>query len=101
MVGYICDFIELKNLLFELKKGFIGKFLVDVDNGFIFYYVVSDVKKKIVVDLKWVLKDVDEFYLVMDEDCEGEVIVWYLFEVLKLKVFVKWMVFYEIMKEVI
>ncbi len=45
-VGHIRDLVEPKNLPAELKKGSLGKFSVDVDNGFEPYYVVSDAKKK-------------------------------------------------------
>ena len=44
-VGHIRDLIEPKNLPPELKKGSLGKFSVDVDNGFEPYYVVSEQKK--------------------------------------------------------
>ena len=50
-VGHIRDLIEPKNLPAELKKGSMGKFSVDVENGFEPYYVVSDQKKKTVSDL--------------------------------------------------
>jgi DNA topoisomerase-1 len=100
-VGHIRDLIEPKNLPPELKKGSIGKFSIDVDNGFAPYYVVSDAKKKTVADLKRALKDADELYLATDEDREGEAIAWHLLEVLKPKVPVKRMVFHEITKEAI
>ncbi|MEP6482776.1 MAG: type I DNA topoisomerase, partial [Rhodoglobus sp.] len=100
-VGHIRDLIEPKNLPPELKKGSLGKFSVDVDNGFAPYYVVSDAKKKTVADLKRALKDADELYLATDEDREGEAIAWHLLEVLKPKVPVKRMVFHEITKEAI
>ncbi|MFC5503508.1 type I DNA topoisomerase [Lysinimonas soli] len=100
-VGHIRDLIEPKNLPPELKTGSIGKFSVDVDNGFTPYYVVSDAKKKTVADLKRALKDADELYLATDEDREGEAIAWHLLEVLKPKVPVKRMVFHEITKEAI
>jgi DNA topoisomerase-1 len=100
-VGHIRDLIEPKNLPPELKKGSIGKFSIDVDNGFTPYYVVSDAKKKTVADLKRALKDADELYLATDEDREGEAIAWHLLEVLKPKVPVKRMVFHEITKEAI
>ena len=51
-VGHIRDLIEPKNLPPQLKKGSLGKFSVDVENGFEPYYVVSDAKKKTVADLK-------------------------------------------------
>ena len=100
-VGHIRDLIEPKNLPPELKKGSMGKFSVDVDNGFEPYYVVSDQKKKTVADLKRALKDADELFLATDEDREGEAIAWHLLEVLKPKVPVKRMVFHEITKDAI
>ena len=100
-VGHIRDLIEPKNLPPELKKGSLGKFSVDVENGFEPYYVVSDAKKKTVADLKRALKDADELFLATDEDREGEAIAWHLLQVLNPKVPVKRMVFHEITKEAI
>jgi len=100
-VGHIRDLVEPKNLPAELKKGSLGKFSVDVDNGFEPYYVVSDAKKKTVSELKRALKDADELFLATDEDREGEAIAWHLLQVLKPKVPVKRMVFHEITKEAI
>lgn len=100
-VGHIRDLIEPKNLPAELKKGTLGKFSVDVENGFEPYYVVSDAKKKTVSDLKKALANADELYLATDEDREGEAIAWHLLQVLKPKVPVKRMVFHEITKDAI
>ena len=100
-VGHIRDLVEPKNLPPELKKGSLGKFSVDVDNGFEPYYVVSDAKKKTVADLKRALKNADELYLATDEDREGEAIAWHLLQVLKPTVPVKRMVFHEITQEAI
>ncbi|HEY0259221.1 MAG TPA: type I DNA topoisomerase [Lacisediminihabitans sp.] len=100
-VGHIRDLIEPKNLPPELKKGSLGKFSIDVENGFLPYYVVSDQKKKTVAELKRALKGADELYLATDEDREGEAIAWHLLEELKPKVPVKRMVFHEITKEAI
>ncbi|AJM78085.1 type I DNA topoisomerase [Rathayibacter toxicus] len=100
-IGHIRDLIEPKNLPPELKKGPLGKFSVDVDNGFEPYYVVSDQKKKTVADLKRALKNADELYLATDEDREGEAIAWHLLEELKPKVPVHRMVFHEITKDAI
>ncbi|RLP74133.1 type I DNA topoisomerase [Mycetocola tolaasinivorans] len=100
-VGHIRDLAEPKNLPAELKKGGMGKFAVDVDNGFEPYYVVSDSKKKTVADLKRALKDADELLLATDEDREGEAIAWHLLQVLKPKVPVRRMVFHEITKDAI
>jgi DNA topoisomerase-1 len=100
-VGHIRDLIEPKNLPPELKKGSLGKFSVDVENGFEPYYAVSDQKKKTVSELKRALKDADELYLATDEDREGEAIAWHLLQELKPKVPVKRMVFHEITKDAI
>ncbi|MES2092757.1 MAG: type I DNA topoisomerase [Actinomycetota bacterium] len=100
-VGHIRDLIEPKNLPPELKKGTLGKFSIDVENGFLPYYVVSDQKKKTVAELKRALKGADELYLATDEDREGEAIAWHLLDELKPKVPVKRMVFHEITKEAI
>lgn len=100
-VGHIRDLIEPKNLPPELKKGSLGKFSVDVENGFEPYYVVSEQKKKTVADLKRALKNADELLLATDEDREGEAIAWHLVEVLKPQVPVKRMVFHEITREAI
>jgi len=100
-VGHIRDLIEPKNLPPELKKGSLGKFSIDVENGFAPYYVVSDEKKRTVADLKKALKGADELYLATDEDREGEAIAWHLLDELKPKIPVKRMVFHEITKEAI
>jgi DNA topoisomerase-1 len=100
-VGHIRDLIEPKNLPPELKKGSLGKFSVDVENGFEPYYVVSDQKRKTVADLKRALKNADELYLATDEDREGVAIAWHLLQVLNPKVPVKRMVFHEITKDAI
>jgi DNA topoisomerase-1 len=100
-VGHIRDLIEPKDLPPEQKKGALGKFGVDVENGFKPIYVVSDGKTKVVSDLKRELKDADELILATDEDREGEAIAWHLREVLKPKVPVKRMVFHEITREAI
>ncbi|QAY74671.1 type I DNA topoisomerase [Agromyces protaetiae] len=100
-VGHIRDLIEPKNLPAELKKGSLGKFSVDVENGFEPYYVVSDSKKKTVAELKRALKNADELLLATDEDREGEAIAWHLLQELKPKVPVRRMVFHEITKDAI
>lgn len=100
-VGHIRDLIEPKKLPPELKRGSLGKFSVDVENGFEPYYVVSDQKRKTVTELKRALRDADELYLATDEDREGEAIAWHLLQELKPKVPVKRMVFHEITKDAI
>ncbi|MGO4383105.1 type I DNA topoisomerase [Specibacter sp. RAF43] len=98
-IGHIRDLPQPSDLPAELKKSSIGKFAVDLENGFKPYYVVSPDKKKKVAELKAQLKDADELYLATDGDREGEAIAWHLLEVLKPKVPVHRMTFAEITKE--
>lgn len=100
-VGHIRDLPQPSELPADMKKGAYGKFAVDVENDFDAYYVVSPDKKKVVTELKKLLKESDELYLATDEDREGEAIAWHLLQVLKPKVPVKRMVFHEITKEAI
>ncbi|MCQ9165146.1 MULTISPECIES: type I DNA topoisomerase [unclassified Arthrobacter] len=98
-IGHIRDLPQPSDLPAELKKSPIGKFAVDLENGFKPYYVISPDKKKKVAELKAQLKDADELYLATDGDREGEAIAWHLLEVLKPKVPVHRMTFAEITKE--
>lgn len=91
-VGHIRDLPQPSELPADLKKGPLGKFAVDVENGFTPYYVVDADKKKKVAELKRLLREADELYLATDEDREGEAIAWHLLEVLAPKVPVKRMV---------
>jgi DNA topoisomerase-1 len=100
-MGHIRDLPQPSDLPAELKKSSVGKFAVDIDNGFEPYYVVSPDKKKKVAELKAKLKDADELYLATDGDREGEAIAWHLLEVLKPKVPVHRLTFPEITKEAI
>ncbi len=79
-----------------------GRLAVDVENGFIPYYVVPRDKKAHISKLKSLLKDADELYLATDEDREGEAIAWHLLDELKPKnIPVHRMVFHEITKTAI
>ena len=100
-VGHIRDLPQPSELPTELKKGPLGRFAVDVDNGFSAYYVVDADKKRKVTELKRALKDSEELFLATDEDREGEAIAWHLLEVLRPKVPVRRMVFHEITREAI
>ena len=74
---------------------------VNVDKDFEPLYVVPADKRKVVAELKALLKDADELILATDEDREGESISWHLREVLNPRVPVKRMVFHEITREAI
>jgi len=98
-VGHIRDLAQPRDLPAELKKTSMGKFAVDVENGFEPYYVTTERGRKTVQELKRAAKDADEILLATDEDREGEAIAWHLLEVLKPKVPVRRMVFHEITPE--
>jgi len=74
---------------------------VNVDNDFEPLYVVPADKKKVVKELKELLKQADELILATDEDREGESISWHLTQVLAPKVKIRRMVFHEITREAI
>ena len=74
---------------------------VNVEADFEPLYVVPDKKKKVVKELKELVKQADEVLLATDEDREGESIGWHLREVLKPNQTVRRMVFHEITQEAI
>ena len=82
----------------DLPKSKLG---IDLENNFSPTYVVSDRSKKVVKNLKSVLKNVDAIYIATDPDREGEAIAWHLIDTLKPKVPIKRMVFNEITKNAI
>ena len=72
-----------KNYQIEASVGHIrdlpsSKLGIDLDNNFNPTYVVSDRSKKVVKNLKSVLKSVDAIYIATDPDREGEAIAWHL-----------------------
>lgn len=98
-VGHIRDLPQPSEMPADKRGGSLGKFAVDVENGFEPYYVVPPEKKRVVADIKAHLKDATEVLLATDEDREGEAIAWHLLEVLKPKVPVKRLAFHEITPE--
>ncbi|MCP4218970.1 MAG: type I DNA topoisomerase, partial [bacterium] len=65
-------------------------------------YEISEDKRKIVTELRKLVKGVETVWLASDEDREGEAIAWHLAEVLKLKEDeTKRIVFHEITKDAI
>ena len=79
----------------DLPKKNLG---IDLDNNFTPKYEVSERSKKVVKNLKSVLRGVDTIYIATDPDREGEAIAWHLIDELKPKIPVKRMVFNEITK---
>lgn len=57
---------------------------IDIKNGFLPHYEVSDEKKALVGELKKLAAQAETVWLASDEDREGEAISWHLFEALKL-----------------
>ena len=82
----------------DLPKKDLG---IDIKNNFKTSYSISDNSKKVVNNLKNMLKNADELYLATDPDREGEAISWHLIECLKPKIPIKRMVFNEITKQAI
>ena len=81
------------------KKGGMS---IDIENGFIPKYEVSEDKKKVVNQLKDAVKKVETVWLATDEDREGEAIAWHLTKALKLQPSnTKRIVFHEITKRAI
>ena len=74
----------------DLPKKDLG---IDVQNNFSTSYQISDDSKKVVKNLKSILKNADELYLATDPDREGEAISWHLVECLDPKIPIKRMVF--------
>ncbi|WP_221586360.1 type I DNA topoisomerase [Microbacterium sp. G2-8] len=99
-VGHIRDLAGKRDIP-EKDRATYGKYSIDIEGGFVPYYVVSDRKTKTVSELKRALKGASELVLATDGDREGEAIAWHLLETLKPKVPVKRMVFHEITKDAI
>ena len=59
---------------------------VDVENNFEPNYEISADKKKVITELKKLIKDAETVWLATDEDREGEAISWHLAEALNLDV---------------
>lgn len=75
---------------------------IDTENGYKPEYLISDSKKKVVSELKSLVKKADKVWLASDEDREGEAIAWHLKEVLELEdAKTKRIVFHEITKDAI
>ncbi|MBX7142835.1 MAG: type I DNA topoisomerase [Oligoflexia bacterium] len=85
----------------EIKKEKWSRLGVNVDKKFEPLYIIPEVKKKRVKELKAAIKGAKELLLATDEDREGESISWHLLQVLAPKIPVKRLVFHEITKEAI
>lgn len=83
----------------DLAKKNLG---IDVEGSFAPQYIVPTEKKKIVKELKSLVKESELVWLATDEDREGEAIAWHLSEELELdKDKTRRIVFHEITKDAI
>ena len=83
----------------DLSKKELG---INIAQKFEPNYEISSDKKKLVSDLKKLVKNAKTIWLASDEDREGEAIAWHLYEVLGLKKNnTKRIVFHEITKTAI
>jgi DNA topoisomerase-1 len=75
---------------------------IDLEKDYSPQYIVPSDKKKVVTELKKMVKDAKIVWLASDEDREGEAIAWHLAEVLKLeKEKTRRIVFHEITEKAI
>ena len=58
---------------------------IDIENEFKPNYVPMSGKKKVISELKKLVKDSDKIYLATDPDREGEAISWHLYDTLNIK----------------
>ncbi len=66
----------------DLEKNTLS---IDLQHNYKPLYVIPEDKKKLVAELKKMVKDAGMVWLASDEDREGEAISWHLYEVLGLK----------------
>jgi len=101
-MGHVRDLPEdASQIPEEFKKQPWARLGVNINDNFSPLYVIPPEKKKVVTELKSLLKDADELILATDEDREGESIGWHLADILQAKVPVKRMTFDEITKPAI
>jgi DNA topoisomerase-1 len=101
-MGHVRDLPEsATDIPADLKGQEWARLGVNVDADFEPLYVVPAGKRKIVSELRALLKDAGELVVATDEDREGESIGWHLVQVLNPKVPVSRIVFHEITPEAI
>jgi DNA topoisomerase-1 len=100
--GYLGKDFIVKSSFGHIRDLPKGNNAIDIENGFIPKYEVTEDKKQVLRDLKKAVKETEIVWLATDEDREGEAIAWHLLEALKLKPEnTKRIVFHEITKPAI
>lgn len=101
-VGHVRDLpAKAAQIPAAVKKESWATLGVNVEKDFEPLYVIPPEKKKLIKELKSILKDSQELIIATDEDREGESIGWHLVQLLEPNVNVKRMVFSEITKSAI
>ena len=101
-MGHVRDLPEsAADIPEEVKGKEWARLGVDVESDFQPLYVVPPSKKKVIGELRKLLREAEELVIATDEDREGESIGWHLVEVLKPKVPTSRIVFHEITPEAI
>jgi DNA topoisomerase I len=101
-MGHVRDLPEsATDIPANLKGQEWARLGVNVDADFEPLYVIPAGKRKIVAELRALLKDADELIVATDEDREGESIGWHLVQVLNPRVPISRIVFHEITPEAI
>ncbi len=101
-VGHIRDLpAKAAEVPEKFKKESWATLGVNVEHDFEPLYIVSPEKRKVIKELKDLLKEVEELIIATDEDREGESIGWHLVQVLEPKIPTRRMVFSEITKPAI
>ncbi len=83
-----------------------NKQAIDIPAGFVPHYEISKGKEKVIAEIQYLAKGVDEILLATDPDREGEAIAWHLEQLLrdkknKIKATIKRVTYHEITKEAI
>jgi len=102
-MGHIRDLPDKKAELSPSQQKLpYASLAIDIEHDFKPLYVIKDTKKKVVNELKELMKTHPKVWIATDEDREGEAIGYHLMEILKVsKKEAKRIVFHEITKKAI
>lgn len=102
-MGHVRDLPDSKSELSPTQQKLpYASLAIDVDHNFKPLYVIKDAKRKVVNELKELMKTHPKVWIATDEDREGEAIGFHLMEILKVsKKDANRIVFHEITKKAI